>query len=50
MARLVALLVTGQSEREATHYTPGSIVCLERMDADHWVIDWMLRPELVTGG
>lgn len=48
MARLVALLVTGSSEREVVDYRPGSVVCLERAEAGHWVVQWMLRPELLA--
>lgn len=47
MARLVALLVAGDADRPVVAYQPGSIVCLES-DADGgWVIDWMIRPELL---
>ena len=46
MARLVALLVTGDPEQIVVSYQPGSVVCLER-DADgKWAVAWMLRPEL----
>ena len=46
MSRLVSLLVVGDAEHELVRFSPGSLVCLERYDADHWVIAWMLRPEL----
>jgi len=49
MSRLVSLLVTGDTESEVVQYQPGSIVCLERVDADQWRIMWMLRPELLAG-
>ncbi|MGD2138656.1 MAG: phosphohistidine phosphatase SixA [Gammaproteobacteria bacterium] len=47
MARLVALLTTGDSEREIVAYCPGSVVCLERADAGHWLVLWMVRPDLL---
>jgi phosphohistidine phosphatase len=47
MSRLVALLVAGDSEHELVHYSPGSIVCLERDNTDRWVISWMLSPGLL---
>ena len=50
MSRLVSLLTINDAGRELVHFTPGSIVCLEREDAHHWVIDWMLRPELLGDG
>jgi phosphohistidine phosphatase len=47
MARLVALLVTGQDAAAVAAYRPGSVVCLERNDSGRWQIEWMLRPELL---
>ncbi len=47
MARLVALLTTGDSERDIVAYCPGSVVCLERADAGHWVVLWMIRPDIL---
>jgi phosphohistidine phosphatase len=49
MGRLVSLLMTGNPDVECVHFTPGSIVCLERVSPDRWVLQWMLRPELLTG-
>jgi phosphohistidine phosphatase len=47
MARLVALLTTGDSDRDIVAYCPGSVVCLERADAGHWVVLWMIRPDIL---
>jgi phosphohistidine phosphatase len=47
MARLVALLTTGDSERAIVGFYPGSVVCLERADAGHWVLLWMIRPDIL---
>lgn len=49
MGRLVAQLLTGDSGRDCVQFRPGSIVCLERAGPDHWVLLWMLRPELFGG-
>ena len=50
MGRLVAQLLTGNPDRDCVQFRPGSIVCLERAGPDHWVLLWMLRPELFGGG
>ncbi|MGD2055338.1 MAG: phosphohistidine phosphatase SixA [Gammaproteobacteria bacterium] len=47
-ARLVALLVTGDPDREVVSFRPGSMVCLERGASDDWTVVWMLRPELLA--
>jgi phosphohistidine phosphatase len=47
MARLVALLTTGDSERDIVAFYPGGVVCLERADAGHWVLLWMIRPDIL---
>ena len=49
MARLVSQLLTGDPGRDCVQFRPGSIVCLERTSPDHWVLLWMLRPELLDG-
>jgi phosphohistidine phosphatase len=48
LSRLVAWLVEGDPEREVVGYVPGSVVCLERRDADRWMLLWMIRPELLV--
>jgi hypothetical protein len=29
-------------------FVPGTVVCLERGEANHWTIVWMVRPALAT--
>ena len=41
MSRLVSLLTLKDAEHELVQFIPGSIVCLERLDHDRWVIAWM---------
>lgn len=50
MASLVARLVNGSEDRAVVEYQPGSIVCLELNDAAKWLIQWMIRPELLGEG
>jgi hypothetical protein len=38
--------MVGDAEHELVHFSPGSVVCLERDTADRWCIAWLLRPEL----
>jgi len=47
MAKLVSHLVTGDDTYMPVAYQPGSVVCLESTEKDHWQIIWMLRPELL---
>jgi phosphohistidine phosphatase len=48
MARLAALLLAADPERELVTYKPGSVVCLERAAAGNWRLQWMMRPELLA--
>jgi phosphohistidine phosphatase len=48
VARLVALLLTGDAEPERVCYRPGTVVCLERSEAPGWCLSWMLGPELLV--
>jgi len=47
MAKLVSKLLTNSEDIDIVEYQPGSVVCLERNDDEHWVVQWMLRPELI---
>ena len=47
MAKLAALLTTGDDSCDVVAFTPGTVLCLERSDGGGWRIAWMLRPELV---
>lgn len=50
MARLAALLVTGDDRHGLMAFRPGSLVCLARDEADGWSVAWMLRPDLLGPG
>ena len=47
MAKLVSQLLIDSDVVALVGYQPGSVVCLEKDDDRHWVINWMLRPELL---
>jgi phosphohistidine phosphatase len=47
LSRLVAWLVAGNPEREIVGFVPGGMVCLERLEVDHWIVLWMLRPDML---
>ena len=49
MARLASRLVAGRDDAGVVAFQPGTVVCLERGDRQHWSIAWMIRPELVVG-
>jgi len=47
LARLAALLTCGNQESGVINFKMGGMVCLRRMDAGHWAVEWMLIPELI---
>lgn len=46
VAKLVAILVTGDAAHAITDFAPGCAVCLEQDDAG-WQLIWMVRPEVL---
>ena len=50
LARLVSHLVIGDENRPITAYRPGSVVCLAPDEDERWMVDWMIRPELLRSG
>ena len=47
LARLVSHLINGEEEPVMVAFQPGSVVCLERVNNEQWVINWMIRPGLL---
>jgi phosphohistidine phosphatase len=48
MGKLVARLVGGDEGKPVAAFVPGTVVCLERNEANRWTIVWMVRPTLVA--
>ena len=48
MGKLVARLVAGDEGKPVVAFVPGTVVCLERDEANHWTIVWMVRPALAV--
>lgn len=44
MSRLVALLVSGDAERELVDFAPAALICCSR-ESSGWRIEWMLTPK-----
>lgn len=47
MGRLVGKLVTGNENRNIIEFKTGTMVCLEQVEREHWLICWMLTPSLL---
>ena len=48
MSALVSFLVTDETDKTIVSFTPGSMICLQRDESEQWLINWMIRPELIT--
>lgn len=46
MGKLVSKLVTGNENKNVVAFKAGSMLCLEKIEDNQWVIRWMLNPEL----
>jgi phosphohistidine phosphatase len=47
LARLAALLTCGDQEKNVINFKMGGMVCLRRLEAGPWAVEWMLIPELI---
>lgn len=47
MAKMVSYLVTGNEDSNIVAYKPGSVVCLQQDQEEHWQVQWMVRPDMV---
>lgn len=47
LARLAAVLMTGEKEKKVINFQMGGAVRLRRMAAAQWAVDWMVVPEII---
>ncbi len=48
MSKLVSALVVGNEEQyPIVNFPPGTVVCLEYYEHHRWIINWLLRPNIV---
>lgn len=48
ISELVSQLVTKNPRCDLLRFTPGTLVCLESYDIDRWMINWIIRPEMIV--
>lgn len=48
LGRLASLLLASDPDRPMLAFQPGSMACLEKDEEGHWVLAWMMRPELLA--
>ena len=48
IGELVSRLVSQQTNHQLVKFTPGTIACLERSDGNQWVVNWVLRSDLIA--
>lgn len=48
LGRLASLLLASDPDRPVLAFQPGSMACLEKDPEGHWVLVWMVRPELLA--
>ena len=47
LAKLISHLLIDNEATTLIAYKPGSVVCLECDESDKWIIEWVIRPELL---
>jgi len=47
LAKLAALLISGDQENGVVNFKMGGMVCLRRLEAGQWRVEWMLIPEII---
>lgn len=47
MSQLVSALILGNDSCNILRFPPGTVVCLERLENHLWILDWVVRPDLV---
>jgi len=47
LGRLAARLISGDQARSVVNFQMGGVVCLRRMEAGQWAVDWMVIPGII---
>jgi phosphohistidine phosphatase len=47
LARLAAILMSGDKERSVVNFQMGGVIRLRRIEAGKWAVDWMIVPEII---
>lgn len=47
MSQLVSALLLADEGSDLVRFPPGTVVCLDRFEHQRWILDWVLRPDLV---
>jgi phosphohistidine phosphatase len=47
MSQLVSALLLQNESHDIVRFPPGTVVCLDRFEHQRWILDWVLRPDLV---
>jgi phosphohistidine phosphatase len=47
LARLAALLISGNKDRKVINFQMGGVVRLSRIEPGQWAVDWMVVPETI---
>ena len=48
LARLAALLLTGDESQEVVGFQNGCVLCLERSEEGQWKVSWLIVPGLIS--
>ena len=47
MSQLVSALILGKDIYDILRFSPGMVVCLERIENYRWILNWAVSPDLV---
>jgi phosphohistidine phosphatase len=48
LSKLASSLLIGDGKRELISFQMGSVVCLEQAEEGHWVLKWMILPDMLS--
>lgn len=48
MSHLVSSLLLKDERYDIVRFPPGTVVCLDRFEHHRWILDWVLRPDLIA--
>lgn len=47
LSRLVGYLIAEDENKEVIAFRMGGIICLEKIEGDRWMVEWVITPEII---
>ena len=48
LSKLVSKMIINDEHKEVVAFHPATLVCMEQIELDRWILEWMISPSLIN--